>query len=208
MVRWCGVGISGTKGIEIQKDYFDILYEGVAQKDEYDQVLFYELGRNFWFYGDKIEYKGPDDTGSITTGYAVFMRFMSMEAAGVKPGPYGDTDFAEFESAVREMLDLYIADDSLNWSNTLLVGQAPENPLGLGATDLFASFLFELTDTYGQAFIAKLWQEVGKGPDAASTQEAVDNFIVAASITAGEDLTALFSTWKWPVSENIKQADF
>jgi len=188
-----GCGYLGSTGIELLNSTFETLYNGVLNNGEYDQTVFYEFGRNFWFYGDKIEYKGSDNTGSITTGYAVFMRFMAMEAVGVTPGPFNGNDFSYFKSEVEGMLNRYLADPSLNWENTLKIGETPSNPLNLGATDLFASFLFELKEMYGDQFIQKIWKEVEKRPYAQTTQDAVDNFIIAASIAAEDNLTDLFA---------------
>lgn len=198
----CGVGCGflGFTGIELQNEWFDILYNGVRNQNEYDQVVFYEFGRNFWFYGDKIEYKDSDNAGSVTTGYAVFMRFMAMEATGVTPGLNGN-DFAVFKAEVQGLLDLYLADKSLDWNNTLRVGRAPTNLLGLGGADLFASFLFKLREYYGDNFVQQIWKEVAKRPDTQTTQDAVDNFVLAASAATDKNLTSLFAnTWRWPVS--------
>ncbi|MFT3949087.1 MAG: PKD domain-containing protein [Agriterribacter sp.] len=79
-----GCGYLGWTGIELQNAYFDVMYNAINSKNQYDQAVFYEFGRNFWFYGDKLAYKTDDP---ITTGYAVFMRFMAMEAAGVNGAP-------------------------------------------------------------------------------------------------------------------------
>ena len=201
-----GCGFLGATGIELVNPTFDVLYSGVRNNNEYDQVVFYEFGRNFWFYGDQVEYKGSDNTGSITTGYAVFMRFMALEATKVTPGPFNGTDFSVFQAEVEGLLDLYLADPSLNWNNTLRLGKAPSNSLNLGATDLFASFLFELRELYGDQFIQQIWKEVENRPNASTTQDAVDNFILAASAAADENLTSLFvDTWRWPISNSAKE---
>ena len=201
-----GCGYLGYTGIELQEYWFNRLYEGVASRNEYDQATFYELGRNFWFYGDKLEYVGADNTGAITTGYAVFMRFMSMDAAGVTPGPYNGWDFAYFRAEVEGLLDRYLADPALNWDNTLRAGVAPVNPIGLGATDLFASFLFELRARYGNGFVTALWHEAAQQPAASTTQDAVDNFVVASSAAAQSNLVSLFrDEWRWPVSDAAVQ---
>lgn len=200
-----GCGYLGYTGIEIMDPYFIDLYDGVLNNDQYDQIVFYELGRNFWFYGNKIEYKGSDHTWSITTGYAVFMRFMAMNYAGVEGGPFHSYEFSEFESEVRGLFDKYMADPSLSWENTLKIGVAPSNYMGLGSTDLFASFLFKLTDIFGEPFIRQLWKEVAKRPNAVTTQDAVDNFILAASAVESKNLTGLFEVWRWPVSDSAKQ---
>jgi hypothetical protein len=53
--------------------------------------------------------------------------------------------------------------------------------------------------------MAKLWKEAAKRPRARSTQDAIDNFILAASSAAGKDLSKLFTeTWRWPMSEKAK----
>ena len=200
-----GCGFLGATGIEIVNAGFDLLYNAVRSNNQYDQTIFYEFGRNFWFYGDRIEYKAPNDTGAVTTGYAVFMRFMAMEATGVTGGPFNGYDFLCFKSEVQRLLDRYLADPSLTWSNTLAIGRAPANPIGLGATDLFAAFLFELRQLFGQGFIDRIWKEVGQRPRATTTQDAVDNFILAASAASGRNLTSLFSDiWRWPVSSRAR----
>jgi hypothetical protein len=52
----CGAACSylGVTGTEIEPPYFQTLYDGIANNDLYDQALFYEFGRNFWFYGDAL----------------------------------------------------------------------------------------------------------------------------------------------------------
>lgn len=49
------IGYLGFTGIEIATGDaatfgFDLLYNGVASDNVFEQALFYELGRNFWFY--------------------------------------------------------------------------------------------------------------------------------------------------------------
>ena len=144
-----GCGYLGFTGIELQTTYFDSLYDSLRLHNYYDQPLFYEFGRNFWFYGGQLEYKGADDHGAVTTGYAVFMRFMAMDSVQVQPAYFGNVRFAYFRSEVEELLTRYLANPAYTWATTLQVGQAPTNPLGLGATDLLASFLFRLRADYG-----------------------------------------------------------
>jgi serralysin len=206
--KTCGAGCGylGATGIELMPEYFQELYQGVADHDEYDQALLYEFGRNFWFYSPQLAYRDPDDGGSVVTGYAVFMRFMAAESAGLKVGPFRERSGEEFRRRVEEMVDLYLADKSLTWENTLRVGRAPDNPMGLGSTDLFAGFCFRLYRDYGgRPMIARLWQESARRPPARSTQDAVDNFVLSASVAAGKDLTGLFAdTWRWPVSRSAR----
>lgn len=195
----------GATGIEILPPYFDTLYYGVLEEDVYDQVLFYEPGRNFWFY-KQLEYVNPDPPWAVITEYAVFMRFMAMDAAGVEPDTFNGVDYEYFKSQVKILYGLYIADSSLSWDNTLKIDKGPANPMGLGSADLFASFMFQLTNTYGDAFAGRFWKTVGTRLHPETTQDAVDNFIVTASIAADEDLRSLFvNTWRWPLSAEAEQ---
>ncbi|RLF91352.1 hypothetical protein DRN52_09045 [Thermococci archaeon] len=199
-----GCGYLGYKGIEIKPKYFQILYEGVRDRNEFDQVVFYEFGRNFWFYGDQIGGGNSIYSSVVTNGYAVFMRFMAVEAVGVRGGPFRGMSWEEFRHEVELMLERYLSNPDLNWYNTLRVNQAPENPAGLTAADLFASFLFALYHQYGgQEFVKRLWHEVGRLPKASDDVEAACQFIQAASIAAGRDLTDKFREWRWPIPEEV-----
>lgn len=194
-----GCGFLGFTGIELTQSVFSALYEGVRDRNEFDQAVFYEMGRNFWFYSDALSYQAPDDVWVVATGYAVWMRFIAMEAAGLAGGAFNGNDFADFEAEVRGLLDTYFADESRTWHNTLRVGQGVPNGMGLGATDLFAAFLFRLRDVYGAGIPGAIWQEANDLPAADNTQGALDNFIRAASAAAGENLAPLFAYWRWPV---------
>lgn len=192
-----GCGYLGATGIELQNTYFDVMYNAIDNYNQYDQAAFYEFGRNFWFYGNQLAYKTNDP---IATGYAVFMRFMAMEAAGVNGAPFGSWTFSTFRSNVENLITTYLADASLNWGNTLGIGQGIAGS-GLGATDLFASFCFRLRRDYGgEAFVQNVWKKAGLRPNAITTQGAVDNFFLASCAAANKNLTTLFQSWKWPLS--------
>lgn len=200
----CGAacGYLGATGIELTPGCFTDLYSGWQTGGTVDQALPYEFGRNFWFYSPQLAYKKPVSDRSVVTGYAVFMRMMALDAAGAKLGPFRDKSGAEFRQIMESLVDLYEADKTLTWENTLKVDAAPKNPLGLNGTDLFASFCLRLArDHGGREFVKRLWRAAGELPKAATTQDAVDNFVIAASRAAKKDLGTLFADrWRWPVS--------
>ena len=47
----------------------------------------YELGRNFWFWSPQLQFHSPEHDVAVT-GFAVWMRFRSMAAAGVRGAPF------------------------------------------------------------------------------------------------------------------------
>jgi hypothetical protein len=193
----------GNTGIELQNTYFDIMYNAINNNNQYDQVVFYEFGRNFWFYESKLNYKLNDP---VATGYAVFMRFMSMEAAGVNGAPFNSWSFPTFRTNVENLINTYLANPSLEWANTLGIGQGVPGS-GLGATDLFASFCFRLRRDYGgETFVRNLWKQAGLRPNAIETQDAVDNFFLASCAAANRNLTTVFQSWRWRISPNAVAA--
>jgi hypothetical protein len=198
----CGAGCAylGTQGIETLLPYWEALHNRVVRHGQFDQLPFYEMGRNFWFLGDKLGYVEPDDGGSVVTGYAVVNRFTSMEATGVEGGPWQGGSFADLRAAVHDLVDAYEASPSLTWERTLKVGEGVPGS-GLGATDLFASFVMRLADYFGPVIHERIWREAAGLPDRETTADAVDNFVLAASAAGGRNLCDLFSAnWCFPVS--------
>ena len=206
----CGAacGYLGATGIELTPGVFTELCGGWQKGELVDQALPYEFGRNFWFYSPQLAYRKPVSDRSVVTGYAVFMRLMALDAAGAKLGPFRDKTGAEFRGVMEGLVDLYEADAKFRWENTLKVDAAPENALGLNGTDLFASFCLRLArDHGGQKWVKAVWQAAGKLPEAKTTEEAVDHFVVAASAAAKTDLGELFAgRWRWPVSAAGRKA--
>lgn len=192
-----GCGYLGSTGIEMQNTFFDVGYNAINNNNQLDQIVFYEFGRNFWFCGRQLAYKVNDP---VTTGYAVFMRFMAINAAGLKGAPFGALTFEQFQISVAQNLDLYLKNPSLNWENTLGTGKGVPGGFG-GAADLFAAFCFKLTKDYGgETFVQSVWKEAAKRPEARDTQGAVDNFFLASCAAAKKNLTELFKAWRWPLS--------
>jgi hypothetical protein len=201
----CGAGCAylGSTGIELQTIYFDKLYNDLAANRTYDHVIFYEFGRNFWNLSPQLAYQSPDSPDAIITGFAVFMQFQAMDATRVPISTFNGLSFTAFRELVVNMVDLYLADPTQTWDNTLRLNRPQaNNPSNLNATDLFASFLLRLERDYGgDAFIRRLWAAAAQRPAANSTQDAVDNFFLAACAAANRNLSSLFTvSWRWPIS--------
>ena len=58
-----------------------------------------------------------------------------------------------------------------------------------------------MRDHGGLKFLAALWHEAAQRPPTTTTQDAVDNFILAASAAAHQNLTDQFAQWRWPTSD-------
>jgi hypothetical protein len=156
----CGAGCTylGATGTEIQTYWFDLLYRQIAEGNVYDQVPFYELGRSFWFWSSQLQFQAPDQD-PVVTGFAVWMRFRSMEAAHVKGAPFnGVTPFGEFASQIEALAGQYEADPSLTFAETLAQDKSPGAIRGhglLGVADDAARRATRRTDVRGTLLAAR-----------------------------------------------------
>jgi len=206
VVTSCGAACSyiGYTGTEINPSYFQTLYDGVKFHQQYDQVQFYEFGRNFWFYDSQL---GPNTTfgSTTTTGFAVLMRFQTMNDIGISGGPYNATPFPQFESQVWGLTGIYDAALSDTFANTLAVGNSP----GMyGGTDFFASIVHLLSTHYGgRCFVKDLFASIATDPATSTDDGAVTNFVNSASHVAGVDLGPFFyGHWAFPRADGTTGA--
>ncbi|SDL39670.1 calcium-binding protein [Paracoccus chinensis] len=179
-----GCGYLGFTGIEILRPFFENAYAQLRGEGRHDQILFYELGRNFWFYGDEL---GAMD--AFVTGFAVVNRYLSMNAAGLEGAG------ADFESGrhaiLHDMAQLYLSDPDKTALEALSTAP-PDNPLGLGASDVAAALFYRIHEDFGPDAYSRFWTEIGDRPAALSPQDAIDNFLAAARSATDVDYGALF----------------
>lgn len=206
--RTCGAGCGylGFTGIEADSAFFDQIYAAARDEGLYGSFLFYELGRNFWFYDPEIAYRPPTLSAPVVTGFAVVNWWWSMESAGVKMPVDGCSrlDHDALFNHVSGVIDTYVANAALNWDTTLAVNRGvADTGCAVDAPALFASILLRVArDHGGLPFATRLWREVDARPDAATNAEALDNLVLAASLASGRNLTRIFAdTWRWPVSD-------
>lgn len=201
-VDLCGDGCTfiGSTGMELSDSIFAALYNNVPN-NLYDQAMFYEFGRSFWLFSTQLQYKSPDDSSCEVTGFAVLMRYRSMSAQGFT-GLFNGTaaGYTSLYNNTLPLIDTYAAKTSLNFNNTFLTSSF-SSPYG-GCADLWTSMVLRLAQNYGgETFIQALFKEALKRPNATTTQDAIDNFILAASAAANKNLTLTFgTTWRWPIS--------
>ncbi len=198
----CGAGCThlGETGTEIAASYFESMYSELAQSDVYDQIPFYELGRSFWFWTRQLA--PPEANGNATkyddaviTGFAVWMRFRSMTAAGVQGAPLDITNepFATLVSQSTALAGEYEEDPSWTFANTLAVNASPDPSTGLGGTDFWASLMTQLAWwREGNGFVEQFWHDASQLPSAGSTDAAVTNWVRAASEAACQNLDLYF----------------
>ncbi len=199
-----GCGYLGFTGIELIESVFEEAYVGLHDHGWYTGTALYELGRNFWFYGDRLGYPSePGLWGDVDAAYAVFMSLSVVDALGLTGSPFGGSNFADWSRQRFGVVDRYVADPALNWGNAVrMQAQPPLQNLGSNP-DIIASFLHRLEAVHGQEWVRRFWREAGLRPMRATAEDAVDNMILAASIAADANLTDVIETsWRWPLSTN------
>lgn len=192
----CGAGCAylGFTGIEIASTYWDVLYNGVNQNNLFDQVLFYELGRNFWLYGDQL-----NAIDTFVTGFAIANRFVSMTEIDVAAGPFGDLPFDEFQRlATSDLIVAYFANSELDWRNTLGSNSGVPGQRFDGPADLAGAMMHRVYEDHGFAAYRSLWREMNDLPLATTIDEAMVNFINAAYLGTGQDYRLLFKATDLP----------
>lgn len=159
--KTCGAGCGylGQPGIEIMRSYWErILSE--AKQGNVVHIPLYELGRNYWTLFDKCNF------GGLATGFAIYHELSV--AKGMRMADFKGMPFAQFDKHLRGLVDKYLADESLNYSNTFAIDKGiPNDPLGLGGADLVASLLLKLDEKFNTGGLWSKAHRLEKGGDQA-----------------------------------------
>lgn len=193
----------GATGTNIQTPYFDQLYDDAADRHQFDQALFYELGRSFWFWSGQLQF-GPDLEAA--TGYAVLMRWESMSTQHIPGGPVLDpagsgtnVPFSRARSDMIALVGYYDAHPSLTFGDTLAVNRSPA-PGVLQGTDFWASIMWHLAARHGgRLFLRRFFDHAFRLPKERTVGQAVANWANDASYAACVNLRPLFyRRWGFP----------
>ena len=174
-----------------------------AAGDRYDQAVFYELGRNFWFFDGQL-----GRIPSLTTGFAIANRFYAMETSGLVGAPWsGSVGFDTFRySILVELLDRYLSDTTLTWQTTLVQNKAPANPHGWNGNDLAAAFYHKIRADHGDAGYRRFWQLMKGAPHAGSPRDSIARFVQIARAASGKDYRALMKDMSLPLTIDYADA--
>ena len=204
----CGVGCGtiGAAGVEIC-GFYDRDY-ALVRKDPraFPHYYFYEIGRNYYVFGDRHS--------SFITGFAVFMRYVCMDALGC----------TDPEAALRtsiESAEARYAEGTMGFLRAFtmqggLGEKAPRLEQFAGPSDqpvLYASAMLKLRrDHGGDVWAGRFFRAIMQCPEApadtpagAITQSRA--WLVAASVAARRDLSGVFcDRWRLPVSAALRMA--
>jgi hypothetical protein len=101
-----GCGRLGVKGIEITEEKFERIYREFVTSGRHDHLFFYELGRNFWFYGEE---SSDREWEAIHTGFAVFFRDLLISELGLAVAPINSVPYEIYRLEKQERWEQYWA---------------------------------------------------------------------------------------------------
>ena len=190
-------GYNGAKGIDIRSVVFDKLCKDVKEKNQFDQTLFYEFGRNFWFCENQLtlpQQRGVSGgTPIMSTGFAIMLRLKLMKKTGVQGADFrDDVPFSQLQEGIEQAIDQYVRAGA-DWNSVFKLNKPIKgSPLGLGSSDLIASILLRLEGAYGESFIPKFLKAASSKPKPSDDKAALLNFVNSASEAAGGDISGWF----------------
>ncbi len=206
-----GCGFIGSTGIEVAGFYQNDYALVNANPDAFAHYYFYEMGRNFYLFEDRHSL--------FITGYAVFMRYVCMDALNCQ-----DPDVQT--RAMIESCEQAFADSDISFLSGFTNLEDGRNEKAHRLTDrqgnpitpsdqpvIYAAAMLKLRRDYGgDDWVKKFFSVLMKCPPVkADTREGAlkqsVNWLVAASAAAGQDLTPVFvQRWHMPLSQTTQDA--
>lgn len=200
-----GCGYVGSTGMEVAGFYDHDWPAFQANEKQFAHYYFYEMGRNFYVYGDRHSL--------FTTGYAVFMRYVCMDRLECE-----DADLATRQ--VIERCEQVFADSELPFLDAftnLSAGEKghrltdPATGQAITPSDqpvMYASAMMKLRRDFGgdrwvKAFLHKLHDcpAVSAKDERTAMQQSL-NWLVCASSAAEKDLSGVFvDRWRMPLND-------
>jgi N-acetyl-beta-hexosaminidase len=205
-----GCGYVGLTGIELAMFYDHNYPDLQARPKAMPHYVFYEMGRNYYTFGDRHS--------CFITGFAVFMRYVCMDALKCE-----DLD-APTRRVIEEVEPLFPASGLSFLELFTTVGGAGEkvsrikdqNGKLIEPSDQpvrYASAMLRLRrENGGEAWVKRFFHELASCPTATpDTKEGALSqswyWMLCASVAAKKDLSPVFAgEWKLPISDDTRAA--
>jgi hypothetical protein len=206
-----GCGYIGATGIEVAGFYATDYPLAARAPKAFSHYYFYEMGRNYYLFGDRHSL--------YITGYAVFMRYVCMDALKC------DDPDANTRRVIEACEPLYAASDlpflkgftntldGLGEKNHRLRDRTGQPVVPSDQPVIYAAAMLKLRKDYGgNAWVKRFFAALAKCPEVKpDTKEGALrqslNWLVAASAAARKDLTPVFvGRWRFPLARRTQDA--
>lgn len=188
-----GCGMVSALGIEIGRGIWEETYENAVQGLGTRGVFEYEMGRNFWTFGSRLE-TADEPSYHMGTAFATIMGYLAGVAAGSTSEPgNGLVDWVE---TFRDGYQAYSENPDFN---VLLAG-------GIDAERVHGGLWLHLMESETGLFLPRYFRSLLTLDSASNLDEAVANHVIASSVGVGENLTTFFELLDFPVPAGTSDA--
>jgi hypothetical protein len=204
-----GCGYVGATGIELAMFYDNNYPELKAHPKAMPHYVFYEMGRNYYTFGDRHS--------CFITGFAVFMRYVCMDALKCE-----DTD-AQTRKVIEEVEPRFSTSGLpfLDLFTTIGIGEKvsrikDDSGKLIEPSDqpvCYASAMLRLRrENGGDGWVKRFFHELAAAPASnPNTKKGALNqswhWLLCASVAAQKDLSPVFAgEWKLPIAEETRMA--
>ena len=205
-----GCGYVGATGIELAMFYDQNYPELKARPKAMPHYVFYEMGRNFYTFGDRHS--------CFTTGFAVFMRYVCMDALKYEDPDAGTREVIEgveplLASSGLGFIDLFTTSGGTGEKDNRIKDASGAMISPSDQPVRYASAMLRLRrENGGDAWVKRFFHELANCPASSpATREGALaqgwHWLLAASVAARKDLSPLFAgEWKLPLTEGTRTA--
>jgi hypothetical protein len=204
-----GCGYVGATGIELAMFYDNNYPELKAHPKAMPHYVFYEMGRNYYTFGDRHS--------CFITGFAVFMRYVCMDALKCE-----DTD-AQTRKVIEEVEPRFSTSGLpfLDLFTTIGIGEKvsrikDDSGRLIEPSDqpvCYASAMLRLRrENGGDGWVKRFFHELAAAPTSnPNTKKGALNqswhWLLCTSVAAQKDLSPVFAgEWKLPIAEETRVA--
>ncbi len=204
-----GCGYVGATGIELAMFYDHNYPELKTHPNAMPHYVFYEMGRNYYTFGDRHS--------CFITGFAVFMRYVCMDALKCE-----DTDAAtrkviegvepRFSASKLSFLDLFTM-VSIGEKESRIKDESGKLIEPSDQPVCYASAMLRLRrENGGDGWVRRFFHELAAAPTSnPDTKKGALNqswyWLLCSSVAAQKDLSPVFAgEWKLPIAEETRAA--
>ncbi|GHC62082.1 beta-N-acetylhexosaminidase [Roseibacillus persicicus] len=208
-----GCGFVGASGIELCLFYMRDYEQLKENPDSCPHYIFYEMGRNFYVFGEKFTY--------FATGFAVFMRYVCMD--GTESEDLGLSEREEIEALEvnlgKKSNPMTFLEMFTSVGDQIRREKASEAGISSSQNTNHASVMLYLRKNYGgDEWVRKFYHTLPSADEFPVNTENAPyrqslNWLVCASIAAGENLAPVFmERYKLPLTpkdqETLSKVDW
>lgn len=204
-----GCGYIGSTGIEVAGFYKSDYPLALEDKDAFHHYYFYEMGRNYFTFGDRHSL--------FTTGFAVFMRYVCMDAMNCDdPDPKTRKTIESCEAVYADSDIPFLAaftNLSKGEKGNRLRDRRGKTISPSDQPVMYACAMLKLfRDHGGHEWLKRFYRHLADCPKVKAKTEAQAlaqclNWLVSASAAARKDLTPVFADrWRMPVTPAMREA--